>query len=207
MAETDWAGEQEAIRQAIAKAAKLPDETSLSGKRAYKRVEWEGRDSAERISSKTGMIDLRLGAVVPMGKLEPRQEYDADTDRLVITYGRYERITVTAAVDVDNQDPAASAPGAIAGRIRTRLQRPDCLAILQAANVAFVEFGPTNNTDYVEDGRVISAARLDIYFAHVAWDRDDDIASDPGDYFHEVEGDGEGDLDPVNLHAGPPEGP
>ncbi len=202
MAENSWAAQQEAVRLAIARAVKLPDQTTLGGKRMFKRVCWEAEDSAARWAQGGPTVELRLGAIVPMGKLEPRYEYDADNDRQVVTYGRYERFTVSVAVDVDNQDPAAAAPGTVVGRLRTRLQRPDVLELLQAADVAYVGMGPTTTADYESEGRVISAARVDVFFAHTAWDRDED---DLGDYVNELEGQGEGDLLRVDLDVGPVE--
>ncbi len=174
MAENSWATEQEAIRLAVARAAKLPDRATIGGKRMHRRVTWEGEDNADRWAQGGALIELRLGAITPIGKLEPRQDYDAGTDTITTAYGRYERFTVTCAIDIDNQDPAAAAPGTVTGRLRTRLQRPDVLAILQAANVAYVGMGPTSVADYEDDGRVISAARVDIFFAHTAWDSDEE---------------------------------
>lgn len=188
MAETDWGAQQEAIRQAISLAMKLPDRATIGARRAHRTVVWYGEETADRWTQGEPSVELRLLSVAPRGQVESR------TVAGLVAFGRLEHMTVGVAVDVDCQTPGRSAPGQIAGRLRTRLQRDDVRALLEAADVALVSVGNTTEIDYEDDGRLISAARTDIVFSHAAWDEDTLT-----EQIEHVQGSGDPDIETVVL--------
>jgi hypothetical protein len=195
-----WAEKQEAVRLAIAGGLKLPDAATIGGKRTYKRVEWNGRDSANRWSQGGPTADLRLGAIRTKGQVERRYTFaqgaTAELSTLRPTYGRSVVFTVSVLVEVDSQDPGDASAGTVTGRLRTRIQRDDILELLQAFDVAFVDIASTTDADYVSEGRVISASVVDIRFGTTEEDVDED---GPGNWIAQAYGLGTGDLTSVTL--------
>lgn len=195
-----WATKQEAVRAAVALAARMPDVSTPYGA-TNRRVEWQNRHTAQRYDDGTPWGDLVLMGVEARGQDETRYDFDAGINpaasRLVPTWSGYRIFTVSVRIGVDDQDPGAEAVGFLAGRFRTRLRRPDVLALIQAEDVALVDIGGTVQADYEDQGRVVSLAITEVRFATIETDTDADDST--GDYVATVQGDGDPEIDTVVL--------
>jgi hypothetical protein len=168
-----WGEVREAVRLAIAKAMRLDDETDQLGNE-YRHVEWENRASAQRMVEST-FVDLRFSGPTAIGTDEIRYDYDSENDINVAEYGGFRIFGVQVLAQSDSQEPDADAVGVMAGRLRTRIRRPDVLEILQAAGVAFVRADPSFDVSYENaEGRAMSASSTDLTFSTVEYDRDEE---------------------------------
>lgn len=189
-----WETQTEAIRLALASALRLPDVLGSTGR--YKHVvEWENRRTAHRVV-RDAWADLRLTSVAPVGTDEIRYSLvDSPLPSLATyrpCYVGWRIATVGVLVASTSQEHSDAAPSELAGRLRTRLRRPDILAVLQAEKVGLATVGPTVIADYLDgEQRWVSAAIVDVRFVLAVADED---PTDPGDFIASVEGQGEGDL-------------
>jgi len=199
-----WATKQEAIRLAVARCLRLPDVLAADGSQTHV-VEWFNRRTAHRWVDGP-WADLELGAIVARGQDESRHvgEDPADGTQLM-SYGGYRLLTVTVAINSFSQEPGEDAVAELASRLRTRLRRPDVLAILQAEDVALVAVEGTLAADYEDDGRIISASFTDLRLATVELDTDVAIGSGgdggSGQYVSRASGTGEDDLTGSSFDA------
>ena len=188
---------REAIRQAVALAARTPDYLGGDGVTLCPVVEWVGKRSAARWVPTGASIDLEMGGIIGVGTEETRYEWDGDPDtnppgevKLLATTSGVRHFTVTVTVDADSQEDGEDAVAFHSGRLRTRFKREEVLALLQAANVALISIGETINADYItDDGLRKSSAITDIRFATTEWDGDDPEDS-TGDWIATAEGSG-----------------
>ncbi len=202
-----WKTKKAALRAAIAKALKLDradtavelaDGTFKNTK--LEAVQWENEPAASR-GTQDVWVDLRLGSVVPISQDEVRYDFDADTDRLLPTYGGHRRFSVTVIIGTDSQVDY-EAVGDIASRLRTRLRRPDVLAGLWEADIGFSYFGQTINADYMDEGRMYSQSITELFFETNEVDEPEE--DDTGDYVAAVEGLGYAEYETGDEHRAVP---
>lgn len=186
----------------------LPDRLGSDDATTIREVDWENKaDAGARWDFAGFTVSLRLGEVVARGDDETRYEYDPDTDRNVPTYSGYRSFTVRVTVKALTQADDAEAVGELSSRLRTRMRADRVLALLEAANVAFVGVERTVNMDDLEiNGRAMSIAVTDVRFGTTETWTDTDESS--GHYIKRVELKGyvKTDLaDVVPPEAEPPE--
>jgi hypothetical protein len=186
-----WKAKKAALKLAITTALKLGKvRTKKLANGTFlpaNEVAWENERSASRANGHV-WVDLRLGSVVAAAQDETRYEYEESTDRLLATYGGARRFTVMVIIATDDQEDA-EAVGELAGRLRTRIVRPDILEPLLAVNVGFVEVAAALNADYAEDGRMVSAAMLELRWETTEADEPDEDSS--GDWVKLVDMEGD----------------
>lgn len=184
-----WGTWSEAIRDAIALALELEDFTGSDGVTAVPRVEWENRSSASRWCE-GAWADLQLGAVVPRHTDEYRYDFvdggTPETSTISATTGGPRVATVTVRIGAPEQDPAAAAPGFLAGKLRTRMRRQGVLDLLHDAGVSLISIGNTLNADYADNNsRMWSGSFTDLRFGVTETDTEtglpyiDRVVSDP----------------------------
>lgn len=156
-----WSTVQEAVRQAVAYAAKLPDFVGADGS-TYPSVEWAGRELASTFDDDGVTIELQMGSVQGQGRDETRYSYDSGLDQSVPTQTGNRQFTVSCMIRTLSQNPDESAQ-AIAGLLRTRIRNEGSLAKLKAGNVGFVQILASLEVDFPNmDGRMESAAIVDL---------------------------------------------
>ena len=172
---------------AVAKAIVLEDVTDLAGDPGH-RVEWESRSSAQRMVGST-FADLRFSSPNGSGATdEIRYEMNVGLTALVPTYGGPRMFNVQVLCGSDSQEPDADSVGLMGGRLRTRMRRPDVLALLRAEGVALVSIGPTFDVSFTnQEGRDMSASSTEIRFACVESDTD---ATDDAGWIAALESEG-----------------
>lgn len=163
-----WGDWSEAVRDAVALALELADFTGSDGLTSVPRVEWENRSSASRWCE-GAWADLQLGSVVPRHTDEFRYDYVAgdtpEESSISETTGGPRVANITVRIGAPEQDPAAAAPGFLAGKLRTRMRRQDVLDILHAAGVSLISIGSTLNADYADNNsRMWSGSFTDLRF-------------------------------------------
>jgi hypothetical protein len=213
MAAITWKQKKAALRAMVAMVLKLdrPDSSVVLADGTFENtdseaVQWENERGASR-STKGVWADLRLGVIVPISQDETRYEYDPDTDLNLPTYGGFRRFSVMVIIATDDQEDY-EAVGEVAGRLRTRIHRPEALALLEAANIGYTSLGQTMNVDYPgDDGVMYSQSMTEIMFE--TSEADEPEADQDGSYIGEVLGDGDlyvgVDGEPINaeISAGP----
>jgi hypothetical protein len=172
---------------AVALALQLEDATDLAGDEGH-RVEWESRSSAMRMVGST-FADLRFMSPNGAGATdEIRYEMNVAETALVPTYGGPRMFNVQVLCSSDSQEPDADSVGLMGGRLRTRMRRPNVLALLQDAGVALVSIGPTFDVSYSnQEGRDFSASSTEVRFACVESDTD---ATDDAGWIAALEAEG-----------------
>lgn len=208
-----WKQKKAALRAVIAKVLKLdrPNASVLLADGTFEgtdseAVQWENERGNSR-HTRGVWADLRLGVIVPISQDETRYEYDPDTDLNLPTYGGHRRFSLMVIVATDDQEDY-EAVGEVAGRMRTRIMRPEVLDMLNAANLGLTSVGQTLNVDYQgEDGVMYSQSMTEIVFE--TSEADEPEADQDGSYVGQVLGDGDlhvgVDGDPINaeISAGP----
>lgn len=191
-----WATVKDAVRRAVALAARAQDYAGADSVTMIKRCNWEGQASASHFGrpGQQPVIELQMGDVVGLHQDERRTEFIStgptpDLQYVKPTYTGNRLFTVRVAIDTDSQDDDSDALGVRTGALRTRMRRDEVAEILRAGNVAIVDIGNTINADFVnEDGRQQSRAITDIRFATTESDFD---LTPTGDWIHSAAGQGE----------------
>jgi hypothetical protein len=102
---------------------------------------------------------------------ERREDPDALDDQVVNRCGQ-RSFTWTIQIECQNQGAVTTAR-VLADQIRVRLWRPSTLAIVNNANMAMGNILGTAERDFVDDGRMISWASVDVNVISVENDIDD----------------------------------
>lgn len=192
----DWSAPLEAIRQAIAKAALLPDIAVPSSPRAgaqLRPVEWRNRRGGNRVT-KGQYINLMLFGIIGVGRDETRYDYldenpsDPTQDALRPVQMGNRIVRIQLSCKSDSQEPEKTA-GMLAERIRSRIRLPEVKAILAAQDVGYSHIEWSTTDDYIDaDERAMSEAMVEIVFLKAVSERASDDAS--MDYFDRVDGEG-----------------
>ncbi len=133
-------------------------------------VVWKG--SLEEGSRVVGTrVVLQANSIISAGWDEARLEQEGDDDQNVNRCGQ-RQFTWSIQIECQNQGPAATAR-VLADQIRVRLWRPSVLEIVQAAGMAMADIKGTSERDYIDDGRLISWASIDVTVLSVENDTDD----------------------------------
>jgi hypothetical protein len=187
-----WATVREGVRTAVALAMRLEDYAGAGG-HTVQRVRWEGQEEAsEWVRDDGAAVELQLLSIRRLHRDEKRLEIIANADPLLQVlrpiYTGTRLFTVRVRVDRDRQDDAAESMGA-SDELRTRWEREDVRAVLQAAEVATQTIGETMNADLVDlDGRQLSVAVTDLFLITSVADMD---SVPTGDWIRTAQGDGE----------------
>lgn len=200
MAYYSWKQKKAALKAAIAKALKLDvvdplvelADGTFQGA-ASEAVQWENERFASR-PTRGVWADLRLGSIVPIDQGETIYNYDEDTDQLLPTYGGYRRFTVMVIIGTENQEDF-EAVGEVAGRLRTRILRPDIHASLIAVDIGYTSTGATMNVDFMDEGVMYSQSMTELTFE--TNEVDEPESGDVGHYigYTEVTGELTGSVD------------
>ena len=175
-----WATVKEAIRVAVGMTLSLPDFAGADGN-PVAAVAWANQREAQRWAVDGKWADLTAVSVRGKGWDETRTETIAGVtpalDVIRPTYAGYRLVNVTVHIGGASQEDAEDA-FFLGGKLRTRLRRPDVLAVLQAGGAAVVDIGGSLDVDYRDqNGRMQSCALVELRFAFVESDTDTTEAS------------------------------
>lgn len=170
----DWGLIRNAVRIAITAALDLP--TSA--------VQWAGTAESGYFRA-SPQVDLRLRFPTAIGTDYTTFEYDHITGKTYTVTNGQRRFTVSVSIESESQSENFEAVGHFAARFRSRLRRPEILAILQAAGVALITIESTQDTDTTVNSRQMSVSLTDVVFAAAEYDKEE--TSPTTDYIETVE--------------------
>lgn len=190
----DWNVPLEAIRGAVARAARLPDVAAPSG-RLVQRVAWRATRRAARTGSGP-WIDLRRVSTTTIGRDELRYDYlpaghdtlnPTDDSLRPVRVGN-RRVRVQLYCTSLSAEPAEDAE-ALAERVRDRFLLPSVSGPLAAAGVGFEAFATTVAHHWVDaNDREVSEAILEVLLLVAITERED--VAPAGGWIAEVHGAG-----------------
>lgn len=182
----DLAPLQETLRTVVRDALSLTDVA------AYEGSTW-GDSAAGGTFSRPGQPRVRLifRLLPALGQDEVHYDYDAGEDKLLPVVCGPRQLWVSVRIESQAQTPGGDAMY-YAARLASRLRWPRLAALLDAGGLAVAEIRDPVNQSYVQDGRQLSLAVLDLV-CHTAENDTDQSAG--GEYFNKVKASGDPDTD------------
>jgi hypothetical protein len=113
--------------------------------------------------------------VAGLGEDETRTEFDEDTDEVTETQTGQRKFTLQVQAIVPENTDEHWAMASLE-RIRMRLRRPGIIDRLLALDVALIGIGDAIKHSFRDQGRIVSAATMDVVFGATA-SEDDPIAA------------------------------